>query len=156
MIDKDYGSHLPALMSVIKITDGPVLELGGVFFSTPYLHWACWPNRKLVTYDSQPEYFADIKQYECDYHKVELVKDWPSADLSGEWDVVLIDHHRPSRRIEEIKRLVGAVKYFVLHDTQDKWDWKFRYSKIYPLFKYRKDFDIYPRTTILSNYKEIK
>ena len=155
MLNKDYGSHLVALIKLMKITNGPVLEMGGGFFSTPYLHWACWPDRKLVTYDNQPKYFNEIKQYESDYHKLYLIDNWDKADISGKWDIALIDHDRPSRRITEIEKLAQTAKYLVLHDAQPKWDWKFGYSKIYPLFKYRYDFNIYPQTTILSNYKEV-
>ena len=80
MLNKDYGSHLVALIKLMKITNGPVLEMGGGFFSTPYLHWACWPDRKLVTYDNQPKYFNEIKQYESDYHKLYLIDNWDKAD----------------------------------------------------------------------------
>ena len=47
------GSHLPVLIKMVLMTDGPILELGTGFFSTPVLHWLCAEKkRKLVSYDS--------------------------------------------------------------------------------------------------------
>jgi hypothetical protein len=155
---KGFGNHLPVLIKLVSLTTGPILELGGGMFSTPFLHWACYPNRRLVTYDNEEMYFNTIKQYECDYHKVELVTDWDKVDVSGHWDIVLVDHHPNERRVEEVKRLVNTADYLVLHDTEGRWDGKYHYSTIYPLFKYRWDFSTgqRPFTTVLSNLKDLK
>ncbi len=146
------------LMKLVKVTTGPILELGGGFFSTPFLHWSCYfDKRKLITMDNETYYFNELKQYENDYHKVYLVDDWDKMDLSGHWDIALIDHHPNLRRKEEIRRLANSVDFIVVHDTEGRWDRKYQYSEIYPLFKYRYDFtDELPNTSVFSNFKDLK
>lgn len=152
-----FGSHLPVLQKIINLTRGPVLELGGGAFSTPFLHWACFDNKRtLVTFDNEAKYFDDIKSYENDYHKVNFVEDWNKVDLSGHWSMALVDHHPNLRRKEEIKRLANSCDYIVVHDTEGKWKHKFEYYKIYPLFKYRWDYTkVLPHTSVLSNLKDL-
>jgi len=159
------GSHLPVLMKVMDITDGPVLELGMGLFSTPYLHWACYDKRrKLVSYENKKDFYESfifndrreiVNGY--DYHEVKFVEnsDWDKVDLSGHWSVVLIDHNPGPRRREEIKRLANNVDYIVVHDTDPKNNWYYKYEEYFPIFKHRWDSNIYPRTTVLSNFYEI-
>lgn len=158
-----YGSFLPALIKVMNVTDGPVLELGMGMFSTPYLHFACYPERKLVSYESDKEYYNLLSIFKSEHHEIHFVKDWDEIDLSagelcssGHWSVVLVDHNPTGRRREEIKRLLNSADYIVVHDTNPRLDRKYRYSEIYPLFKFRKDFNREkPYTAILSNFKDL-
>jgi hypothetical protein len=151
------GSHLPVLMKLMSITEGPVLELGTGLFSTPYLHWSCFPNkRKLISYENKLKYFELNKQYECDYHKVNFVEEWDKVDLNEHWSIVLVDHNPGPRRREEVKRLANLADYIVVHDTQGRANWYYHYSEVYPLFKYRYDFTkVFPLTTVLSNLKDL-
>jgi hypothetical protein len=152
-----YGSHLPILMKVIEMTDGPVVEFGTGIFSTPYLHWACWQKRRLVSYDNNVGYYESFKNFAVDNHEVYLVTDWDATDISGHWSVALIDHAPSRRRREDIARLANSVDYIVVHDTDPPGEKHFRFSKIYPLFKYRKDFgDMGLNTTVLSNFKDLE
>lgn len=158
------GSHLPILMKVLSLTDGPVLELGTGLFSTPYLHWACYPNRKLVSYENKKEFFNtwkyDDKREVCNnygYHSRFLVEnnDWDKIDISEHWGVAFIDHNPGPRRREEVRRLANNADYIVVHDTDEKNDWYYKYSEYFLDFKYRWDSKIYPRTTVLSNFKDL-
>ncbi len=158
MIDTsvEYGSHLPALMKVINISDGPVLELGMGMFSTPYLHFACYPKRRLASYENDKEVYNWLNIFKSDYHEIHLVEDWDKIDLFGHWSTVLVDHNPTSRRREEIKRLAQSADYIVVHDTNPRLDRKYKFSEIYPLFKFRKDFNREkPYTSILSIFKNL-
>lgn len=151
-----YGSHLPALIKAINLTSGPVLELGTGIFSTPFLHFACYPERRLVSYESNKDFYNQVTQFKSNYHEIHFVEDWDKVDLSGHWSVVLVDHEPTSRRKDEIKRLAGSADYIVVHDTNPRLERKYRYSEIYPLFKFRKDFNREkPYTSILSNFKDL-
>jgi hypothetical protein len=161
------GSHLPVLMKIMGMSEGPVLELGMGLFSTSYLHWACFDKkRRLVSYENKKEFyelfnFNDEREIGNDYgsyHEVKFVEnsDWDKIDLSGHWGVILIDHNPGKRRKEEMRRLANDADYIVVHDTDEKNDWYYKYSKYFPLFKYRWDSKIYPRTTVLSNFKDLK
>jgi hypothetical protein len=159
------GSHLPILSKIMNMTEGPVLELGMGLFSTPYLHWACFDtHRQLVSYENKRDFYGlfvfDDKREAgnaYDYHQIGFVEnsDWDRVDLSGHWCVVLVDHNPGPRRKVEIRRLAQLADYIVVHDTDDKNDWYYKYSEVYPLFRYRYDTKIYPRTTVLSNLKDL-
>ena len=158
------GSHLPILIKLLNITDGPVLELGTGLFSTPFLHWACFDKkRKLVSYENKKQFFDmwiynDEREVGNDYsyHEVNFVEnnDWDKVNVLEEyWSIAFIDHNPGPRRREEMKRLAHGADYVVVHDTDEKNDWYYKYAEYFPLFKYRWDSKIYPRTTVLSNYR---
>lgn len=152
-----HGTHLPVLIKIMGITDGAVLELGTGLFSTPFLHWACYlSKRTLVSYDCEIDYFKEYLKFENDFHKVFYTRNWDSVDLSGHWSVVLVDHSPAIRRKEEIKRLAHSADYIIVHDTNPRINHHYKFSEIYPLFKYRKDFKYEkPYTTVLSNFKDL-
>jgi hypothetical protein len=143
---KGDGSHLETLMRVVNLTDGAILELGMGMYSTPYLHFACL-NRRLVSFENNPDCFQWGKTFATDNHTVTFVKDWNDIDISGKWSVALIDHAPTSQRVIDILRLADNTDYIVVHDSH-------RLSL--PTFRYRKDYDLEkPFTTILSNSKII-
>lgn len=154
-----YGSHLPVLMAVIEKTRGDILELGCGQFTTPYLHWvSVLQKRKLLTLDNDSQrlkYFAN--DYQSDNHKFIHVNNWDKADIEKRWDVALVDHGPASRRVIEIKRLANLAKYIVIHDSNGRFEKEYRYSRIYPLFRYQFDFTkSYPSTTVLSNQVRLR
>lgn len=157
-LKKAYGSHLPVLMKVVAITDGPILELGGGPFSTPFLHWACFQNkRELHTYDNDPKYFDLIKQYECDFHKVNLVENWDDIVIERPWDLAFVDHAPATRRKQDIARLANFAKYIIIHDSEIRTRRVYQYEEIYPLFKYNYKYRaVKPHTSILSNFVDTR
>lgn len=155
-LNKKYGTHIPALLKVLSLTHGNVLELGMGIYSTPLLHWACFGKRMLVSYESIPEWYELHKEYHTGVHEVHFVKDFSEADIERPWDVAFVDHTPASRRKEEIKRLANYAKYIVVHDTEGAQNPLYHFSDIYPLFKYRYNFStVRPNTTILSNFIDV-
>lgn len=154
----NYASHLSALIRALSLTDGDVLELGMGFFSTPFLHHFCLLNkRRLVSYDNDEKYvkWAEYYGYNSKFHKIYYVKDWDNIKIEKSWDVVLVDHSPNSRRRKEIRRLAERAKYIVIHDSHPGKDREYKYSRVYPLFKYRSDW-VKDRTTVLSNLVDLK
>lgn len=157
------GSHLPILIKALEISKGPILELGTGLFSTPYLHWACFnEKRKLVSYENKKRFFdfwdyndEREKNNDYSYHKVNFVENWDDLDLSEHWGVVFIDHNPGPRRRDEMIKVSINADYIIVHDSDDKNDWYYKYSEYFPKFKYRWDSDFYPRTTVLSNFKNL-
>jgi hypothetical protein len=152
------GTHLPALIKAVNMTSEPILELGTGMFSTPYLHYACYEEkRKLVSYESDPEYYEWAKNFENEYHQVIFVEDWNTLDLSGHWSVALVDQLPKERRRFDIIKLKDNVDYIVAHDARARGEKNYyKYSRVYPLFKYRKDFGRErPFTVVLSNLKDL-
>lgn len=149
------GSHLPLLMKAVGLTVGPIVELGSGMYSSSYLHWVCFPKRRLVTYESNPQYFDYIRQFTTDYHEIRCIDDWDNVSLDETWSVALVDHAPDNRRIEEIKKLVH-VPYVVIHDTENRFEKKYRYSTIHHLFRYRYKFRaVYPHASIFSNFFDV-
>ena len=150
------GSHLPVLMRAVEITEGPILELGSGLYSTTPLHWACYvAKRKLVTYESNPDFFDFLKAYETDFHEVHCIDDWDAVDLSSPWSVAFVDHAPDRRRQHEVKRLLHA-EYVVAHDSEGRNDRKYQFSKVIPLFKYEFEYkDAYPHTSVWSNLHDV-
>lgn len=152
-IKPEYGSHLPVLMKLIKMTNGPILEMGSGIFSTPFLHWACYLNkRELITYEDNPKYF--MNNFNNDYHKFYLIDNWDKIDITKKWSIVFIDH-RADRRAIDALRVANNADFIVLHDTYWKDDKHYGYKKIFPFFKYRYNCPIKPYTTIVSNFHDL-
>lgn len=153
---KSRGSYLPVLMSLVRKTDGPILELGVGFCSTPFLHWQCYPSRRrLVSYENNPDYFSFARSWEDSFHEIHCLEDMDEADFHEPWTIVFVDHCPAARRSQDIMRLLHA-DYIVAHDTEQRNRRKYRFSSIYPHFKYKWDYtEAYPNTTILSNKHDI-
>lgn len=152
-----WGSHLPLLIKVFNLSEGPVLEMGMGLFSTPVLHWLCLDNkRELVSYDNTREYYDMNKTFESPTHKIFYVDndDWRAADIDKHWGMVFIDQHPSLRRGEDAVRLAQLADYVVMHDTNDEPG--HNYQKVWAHYKYRYDWKRQkPYTTVLSNFKEL-
>lgn len=155
-----YSTFMPMLLEAMKRTDGDVLELGAGVFSTPLLHWLCErQKRNLLTIESDPGWYKFVQQYlRTEYHNFLHVGNWDEADkfINKNWDVALIDHSPSGRRVTEIKKLANLTKYIIVHDSEPWKEREFHYSTIYPLFKYRYNFDkVDHNTTVLSNFHDL-
>lgn len=159
-ISMRYSTFLPMLLEAMDRTRGDVLELGAGVFSTPILHWMCERhNRQLLTLESDRRWFHLTKhQLKNDNHKFVHIENWDKAEdlINKEWDVVLVDHSPSNRRIVEIKKLANLAKYLIVHDAEPWKEKEFRYSEIYPLFKYKFHFDLVDHhTVVLSNFANL-
>lgn len=153
------GSHLPVLIKVIARTSGTVLEFGCGMYSSPYLHWACFPERKLITYEDHDDWRGFIEQFKAPWHEIIFTKEWGSVEIPmNDVSVALVDHNPVSgrKRAEDVARL-RHVDYVVCHDSENKSDRNYKYSTIYDLFKHRRKFEIAgtPSTTVFSNKHEL-
>lgn len=153
------GNYLPILMKLVSMTQGPVLELGCGHYSTIYLHWACFPNRQLITYESKPEWIGFAQLFENDYHKVHFVNYWPDVDLSIPCSIAFIDHEAGfgRARADEALRLTNA-DYLVCHDSENSSDHDYKFSRLRNAFKYRIKFTTarVPYTSVYSNKYDLK
>ena len=152
------GSHLPVLVRALKVTSGPVVELGAGMYSTPILHALCEAEgRRLVTYENAPEYYEWALRYQSSLHDVCKVDVWADVDLASvNWAVAFVDHAPNGTRWQEMLRLTHA-EYVVAHDSNRGWRRKYNYDKAYPLFKYQKQYrEKHPNTVVLSNIHPVE
>ncbi len=153
------ATHIVPLVKCFEASQGDILELGTGFYSTTLLDWLSeMYNRELFSYDTD-EKWAKMNQekYEKPTHHINYVEDLDALNLTDRhWGLVLIDHSPSTRRKVDILRLKDKADFIVIHDSQPKLDWKFRFSKIYPEFKYVYHYDkINPHTTVVSNFKDL-
>jgi len=146
------GSHIPVLVKMMLKTTGPVLELGSGFNSTPLLYQLCRDQgRPFYSYESDPKWakmVGNITMFTEDFDKVQIE--------NIHWGLAFIDHKPGLRRIIDIRRIANNAEYIVIHDSEPQTERDYKYSEIYPLFKYRYDYTkVRPNTTVLSNFHNI-
>jgi len=144
--DKQMSSHLPVLLKAIQMTTGDVCELGAGFYSTPFLHWLC-RERKLISYENNPDYFHFAKRFQTKNHRVRPME---SIEFDRHWAIVFIDHEMDRRGVDAVK--FTNADLIILHDTQPELQKAYGYDKVWSKFKFRRDFtDNRPHVSIVSN-----
>lgn len=155
-LSKNYTTHIGVLVKALDASRGTVIECGGGIFSTPLLHWLCkMQNRKLITYESHPDYYAFERQFQSPLHSIRLVEDWDKIEIPSKVGMVFIDHHPPERRMIELSRFKDSAEFIVVHDTERK-SREYNREEVFAEFKYRYDWkDCRPWTSIFSNKYDI-
>jgi len=148
------STHQAALISAVLSTNGPILELGCGYFSTPLLRALCASTgRELVSIDTNKEWAT---RFGCDApanHSVIYAESLIDCEIidAREWSVVLIDHVPEDDRHVQAKRVANRARYVVLHDAEPENDHRYHYSEIIPLYKYALLFqNVRPYTVVLS------
>lgn len=152
-----YGTHLPLLIRCLVATQGPVLELGMGYFSTPVLHLICGQRqRKLVSLDNAPAWAQANQTWRTEWHRIELVEDWAQAPIDQPWGLAFVDHRPARRRREEIQRLADLADIIVVHDTEPQNNKFYQYQRTLRSFKFRyDDATLTPWTTAVSNCRDL-
>jgi hypothetical protein len=149
----EYATHLPLLAACVAHTTGPVLELGCGAYSTPLLHALC-VGRPLLSIENDPFWFSQFDHLGVGRHVMRLVHcPWEEVDLGGPYDVALIDHTPPLRRVREIERLRGKVRLIVAHDTENRC---YCYEPVLTTFAYRVEWQRYaPWVSVVSDEDDL-
>jgi hypothetical protein len=158
-----YYTHIPILSLMVYITNGPILELGCGFGSTPLLHYLCY-NRKLISAENSKEWI-DIfqKRLSSDKHTFLFINNWEEISKINEiLSVVFVDNSPPGARGKCIELLFDKADYFVLHDVNEltnnevKIKYDYGYENIFPKFKFRWDFKYFNVwSSVISNKYEL-
>ncbi len=164
IFNKEYTTHMGVLVKVEQMSEGPVLELGGGFFSTPLLHWLCAEKRRrIVTYEDNRFFDDFLKRFTSRTHSIVFIDNWDEFNLGEHWGMVFVDHDPvdgsdiAARRKYDTLRLKDKADYIVIHDTNffdkdGKWD-----NDFWSNFKYVYHWTwATPNVSIVSNFKEIK
>lgn len=141
------------LVNFVNVTDGKILELGMGDYSTPIVHYMCTKNkREIYSYESKPDWFAQFKEFNTDWHRILLVDDWDKVPIenNGIWSVAFVDHAPGERRIVDIARLREHCHFVIVHDSQEP---GYKYEPYFKSYKYRYDYKRYDtETTVISNF----
>ena len=151
------STHMLTLMKAVSESTGDVCEVGAGFYSTALLHWLC-RDRKLFTYEGDPEYYHYAWKFRTHSHRVRKTEDFSDIDYDKHWGMVFIDH-TPDRGKNPHKRGDDAIKFkdvdlLVMHDTEKAEE--YGYDKVFPLFKYRYDWkECTPWASVVSNTVDV-
>lgn len=143
-----HGTHLPALMHYVLITEGPVLELGCGHYSTPVLHDLCrGMRRRLVSVEADPDWRRRFHHLASAWHQ--FVRSCEQLHGDANWSVALVDHAM-DRRQTDLVALADQARFIVVHDTNCS-----RYGYDLRGFRYRRDFnELSPTVTVVSNFEQ--
>ena len=125
--DLQAASHLPLFLACIAATEGPVLEIGVGFHSTPIIHSLLGAlGREFVSAESD-QYWIDVfkRDYECPpddggfSHQFLVDDDSTIKSLAEtEWAVVLVDDSPGYPRCDNVKLFLPVADYVLVHDAQ--------------------------------------
>ena len=152
---KQQGTHMLTLIKAVGITNGDVCEMGAGFSSTPLLHWLTL-GRKLVTYESDPDYAHFAHNFQSKNHRA-IHTDFKDVDFGRHWSVVFIDHspRKPRRRGDDAMKFTNA-DLLVLHDTEPESLEHYGYEQVFKAYKYRYDWTLCkPYVSVLSNVIDV-
>jgi len=154
-LQRNHSTHMPFLMKAVLATNGDILEMGSGMFSTPLLHWMAYPDRKVYTYESNPEYYEMVSGFKAPHHEIILVDSWDDAPIEREWGLALIDHSPADRRKVDILRLANYAKMIFIHDTEPRNERKYGYNEVIKKFRYNHFFrDLKPQSAVVSNLEQ--
>lgn len=157
--DHGYGSHAPVLSALlVRSPEGPVIEFGAGFGSTPMLHATCVSRGvRLYTADSERSWLETFeKRLAGPLHSFHHVPDWlawDGPDLEPFWWIAFVDNGPAETRVANILRVANKAKYVVVHDTN--MPGFYGYDAIEAHFKFRRVSKLLdPWTTIYSNFTD--
>lgn len=145
------SNHRILLWEALQLTDGPVVEFGSGYGSTPYLDAYCHDNKRpFSTYDNNKEWAAKMDSV--------LTEDWDKVFIPLDTGVLLIDHAPGERRKKDIVRFKNTAKIIVCHDTELAADHGYQMRQHFGLFKWGVEINAQgggAGATILSNFIDL-
>lgn len=159
-----YATHLEGLAWALAHTTGPVVELGGGWYSTPMLHGFCEAQgRDLYTVEDSEWFLEALKDYwPASWHH--YVHDEAYGIPVSDPGLVFIDAGTIYRAPLALAAKEARAELVVVHDTEDppvggRPDWGEPYpgmAEALDSFAYRRDFTAYSeRTTVVSDTVEL-
>jgi hypothetical protein len=150
-----FATHMPVLLAFLEHTNGPVLELGSGWFSTPIVS-AFATDRLVRTIETNPEWYVRVaglgiyQPITQHRHQFLFVPDYNDAMiLDQQWDVVILDHEPPPRRGHDALVLRDRCRFMIGHDSEHP---DYRYAEAFDQFRYRfTDSRRLPWTTVVSD-----
>ena len=113
-----YQSHLPALLACVAESQGPVLEIGVGYFSTPHLHALCDVlNRLCYSVETDKEWYDGFSvKYQGRNHA--FVRELGSLPIWS-WGVTFIDHSPGGEnRASALRQFIDRSQFVIVHDYE--------------------------------------
>lgn len=141
-----FSTHQQLLVKYLLRSTGPILELGCGGYSTKIIHeFAAAQGRHATTIDTDQEWISQFLPLQSSFHDVLHVPSWEDWTPGEMYGLAFIDHAPGERREIDIRRLIGRVEYFVLHDSEEP---SYGYANIIGLLEHLEtDDSVVPWTT---------
>lgn len=175
-----YSTHQALLVAALLKTQGPILEMGGGYYSTPIVSaFANAQRREAHTIETGPAVYELLKRFSSPFHKIWPVSGYdfaadgrfmPRADTTRaeymeiqsrfladfckegppRWSVVFVDHAPGYLRVPAIEHFAESADFIVTHDTELVEAYGF--EPCLSAFRHRWDSRLQvPHATIVSN-----
>lgn len=174
-----FSTHQVPLVAAMLKTQGPILELGAGWYSTPLISvFANVQKREACTVETNDAFLRLLAHYASPYHELRFMSGFEFDEGTGtfipghhtpkrpeyvdcqarflnsfggrQWAVVLIDQRPGFLRAPAIQRFAELAEFIVVHDTEDD---RYGYEPTLSTFRYRYDFQaLGPATTVVSNF----
>lgn len=118
--DRDpNGTHTEALAWAVVVTDGPVVEMGMGWHSTPMLHGLCeGMGRELYSVDPLQEWIEPFRRFECSWHHLIHDESIGVPDIAHA-GLLFMDHQSPQRpRADMMREAHPIADLVVVHDSE--------------------------------------
>ena len=176
-----FSTHQPLLVAALLNTQGPILEMGGGYYSTPIVSaFANLQHREAHTIETGPAMYELLKRFSSPFHKIWPVSGYdfaadgrfmPRADTTRaqyieiqsrfladfcskgptRWSVVFIDQAPGYLRVPAIEHFADTADFIVTHDTELVDAYGF--EPCLSTFRHRWDSRLHvPHATIVSNF----
>jgi hypothetical protein len=176
-----FSTHQPLLVAALLNTQGPILEMGGGYYSTPIVSaFANVQRREAHTIETGPAMYELLKRFSSPFHKIWPVSGYdfaadgrfvPRADTTRaqyieiqsrfladfcskgptRWSVVFIDQAPGYLRVPAIEHFADIADFIVTHDTELVDAYGF--EPCLSTFRHRWDSRLHvPYATIVSNF----
>ena len=176
-----FSTHQPLLVAALLNTQGPILEMGGGYYSTPLVSaFANVQRREAHTIETGAGMYELLKRFSSPFHKIWSVSGYdfaadgrfmPRADTTRgqyieiqsrfltdfcsegppRWSVVFIDQAPGYLRVPAIEHFADIADFIVTHDTELVDAYGF--EPCLSTFRYRWDSCLHvPHATIVSDF----
>lgn len=175
-----FSTHQPLLVAALLSTQGPILEMGGGYYSTPIVSaFANVQRREAHTIETNAAMYESLKRFSSPFHKLWRVSGYdfapdgkfmPRVDTTRaqyieiqsrfladfcsaaptRWSVVFVDQAPGYLRVPAIEHFADTADFIVTHDTELVEAYGF--EPCLSTFRHRWDSRLQvPHATIVSN-----
>lgn len=118
-----YYTHQPVLLAALRVSSGPVLELGVGEGSTQLIHDYCMKHkRRVVSVESNKDWlkrYTHLANARHEFYQIESWEPFYTDATKQHWGLAFIDQDSSDgfkNRAESFRRLRDHTDYIVLHD----------------------------------------
>ena len=127
--DGGFFSHFPFLAAAIARTDGPILECGAGWGSTPLIHYLGM-GRQILTLETDKDWLATFDGYQSAAHQLQQIKadghhpqiaawkHFAETCMVPRWGVVFLDQAPGEARVPVALALRDKADLIIVHDRE--------------------------------------